>query len=534
MLTPRHRHRPLAALRVGLVAAGALAAGPAGAQDPVDVGYARAAPAEAVPPALALPDAPPVVQARRLAGEGRHAEAAEALEVGFRASNDVRYLVHAALERSAAGQHAPAIRHLEQTIPRIGAGDERRFVDDQLARARSRTTPVRLRLVDRRTGQPIPGPSLAEAQIVVRGLGPTDRPPELSLSSYGGEPLWLDPGAWSVKVRVPGFRPVELRRSPLWGAGEETWDVTLLAEQVAVTLNVTPGRALRNATLTLTPVRPPGSPLARPLERKDVTFVLHGGWWQAAVSTKRHEGSASFFVAENMKPVPLALRRRHDPSVRKFERNERYEIASGIMLIAHLVAGAGVTFAGAFKHQRADDRNARLLQRAIVDDATGDADGKPAIEQVEASYATPEFHADLGRAMNLEAGGMATLMSGVAILVPALTVSARARRRVAFIELGTGAALLAGGAAWLAVAVPARAARLAEDDPVDRVDRVALRPHTSANLGASMLTGFGAGLVVYTAVALIADARRKRRYGRLDPAPLAAPGLVGAGLAGRF
>ncbi len=538
MLTPRTRPRTHAAQLLGLTVACILAAGPARAQAPDVGGYARPDAVAGLPPALALPDTPQAAPARQLAAAGRHAEAAERLAAAFQSTGDDRYLVHAGLMRSAAGLNALAVRDLEQALARRGDTESRVFIEAQLAQARARTTGVRLRLIDRRSGELIPPHILASAAILVRSASPTagSRPPEFTLIGYSGQPIALDPTAWSVQIRPPGYRPVELRRSPMWGVGEETWEVAVAPEQVTVTLRVAPARVAKRATLKLTPTGGPGQKIERPLERAESTYVLTGGSWQLDIEARRREVHTSFFAVPGMAPLQLKMTKKYTAQRgRKFERNEKFEIASGVMFLAQVLAGAGVTLAGAVKWQRADDRNVVLLQSAIVDDATGDADGKPAIDQVEASYATPAYHGDLKRALNLEVAGFAVMSSGLAIFVPALTVAARARRRAAFIELGVGAAVLAGGAAWMAVAIPARNAHLADVDPVDRLDRLDVRKDVAGNLGAAFLTGAGAGLLIYSAAALASDTSRRRRYGaRLRPGPLAGPGLTGVSLAGRF
>lgn len=535
-----HRHRANLSRPASLVVALALLPGPALAQVPDDAGVRRP-PAEAAetPPALALPAGPQVDEALGLARQGRHAEAAERLGALFAATGDDRILYHAGREHVAAGQNALAVRSFQQVLAhRAGDGSLTPHLEAQLAQAKSRTSAVRLRLVDRRTGQPLPPHLLAQTPIVVRAMSPTagTRPAEFTLPAYDGSPLWLDPGPWSVQVRPPGYRPVELRRSPLWGAGEETWDVAVAPEQVPVTFRVSPTRALRSATLTLTPTGGQAQPLTRPLDRAESTVVLTGGPWQLTVTARRHEAQQFFVATPNMAPLPVPLRRKPRPSGRSFERNEKYLITAGAFTLAEILVGAGVSLAGSVIRQRAHDRNETLVQRAIVDDATGDADGKPALDQVESSYATADYHGDIRRGMNFEAAGIAVLMSGAVTLLPAVTVAERARLRAAYIELGVGAAALGGGAAWLALAVRDRAERLAVDDPTRRVTEVELRPKLGHNVGAAMLTGVGAGLVLFSSVALISEAARRRRRGTasLRAAPLAAPGFSGLSLHGRF
>lgn len=534
-LVPRHANRSrLTSLLVAL----ALAPAPALAQTPAEIDGARRPPPTDLPAALTLLPGPQVDEAQTLARAGRHGDAADRLYMAFQSTGDDRYLYHAALEQVAAGQHSLALRTFQQVLARR-PGDEaiRVHLEEKIAAATSRTAAVRLRLLDRRTGQPLPPNVLAQIQIFARALSPTGsgRPAELTLV-YDGQPLRLDPGPWSVLVRPPGYRPVELRRSPMWGAGEETWDIALVPEQVPVTFKLSPPRALRKATMRLTPTAGQAQPLERPVDRRDPTIVLSGGPWQLDIAAKRHEAHQTFVAAPGMLPVPITLTRKSRQAARNFQNHEKYLITAGALFLAQVLVGAGVSLTGSVIRQRAHDRNGTLILKSIVDDATGDADGEPALTHVESTYKTASFHHDIGRGMNLEAAGVATLFSGIALLIPVALVAERARVRWAYLSLGLGAATLGGGAAWLATTLHRRDQRLADGDPTHRVSEVELRPFLGRNVGAAMLTGLGAGLVLFSSGALIAEAayRRRHRWGSLRAVPLAGPGFSGLTLRGSF
>lgn len=546
MTDSRHRTKGELLRAAGFLAGLALAPGLSRAQGPGPgevSGLARppAPAASEMPAALVLPEIPATDEARSLARAGRHAEAAERLVAAFQATGDDRMLYHAGLEYAVAGQHARALHRFLQLLERSAASDPalRQHVEGLVSVEKTRISTVRLRLIDGRSGQPMPPQVLARTHVSARPLTPgAPASATITLSGYNNEPMWLEPGPWLVQIRPPGYRPVELRRSAMFGLGEDTWEVVTVPEQVAVALNLTPARVLRGATLRLSPTDgAPVQPIERPVERGDVRLVLTGGSWQVDVNARRHEAHVPFMVSPGMAPVVVRMQRTATrPRGRKFERNEPLEISLGATVLTELLVGAGLGFAGAVKRGRRHDRNEELLQGALVDDASGDADGKPGLEQVESVYPTARYHRDITLAMNLETAGIVVLTSALGTAIPGLTVSARARHRAVYIELGVGAALLAGGAAWMSAVLRERAALLGPDEPTARVTQTELRPLTAHNLGASTLTGLGIGLTATSLVVLLSEATKRRRERRrqTSAAPLAAPGFAGFVLRGNF
>lgn len=503
-------------------------------------GLARpAVAANAMPASLALPELPVVNEVRPLILAGRNADAADRLYASFQASGDDRLLYHAALQRSAAGQHALALRCFEELLARgqIDA-QARQHVEGLLALERGRVAAVRLRLVDGRSGQPVAPSVLSRTQIEGRAAIESAAPRRFALSSYGGEVLWLEPGAWILRIQAPGFRAVELRRSAIFGPNEDTWEVAFVPEQVAVTFRFEPTRALRDARLSLTPTDgSPARPIERPLDRGELTMVMTGGAWQLDVDARRHEAHQPLSVASGLAPVQVRLHRKAKSSRirgQQFERHEGLLVSLGMLSLVPLLAGAGLAVAGGVKQQRVIRRNETLVFGALVEDASGDADMTPGLDQVEADYATSRYHRDLLRSLNLGTAGVALIGGGIGAFTTGLVVSARAPRWAAWLQMGAGAALLAGGAVWLNSAIARRDARLAETDPERRITLSQLDPISGKTFGAGLLTGFGAGLVLYAGVALATDAAKKRRQRRYGLTPVTAPGFAGLRLHGSF
>lgn len=536
----RSVHRP-ASIFWSLFAALGLALPPASgrAQDP---GEGRARPpvvTNDMPASLALPELPVVAEARALILSGRNADAADRFYAAFQGSGDDRLLYHAGMQRAAAGQHALALRCFEELLAR-GQVDEkaRQHVEGLLAFERGRVAAVRLRLVDGRTGQPVAPSVLSRTRVEGQAALESGAPRRFALTSYGGEVLWLEPGAWIVRIQAPGFRAVELRRSAMFGPSEDTWEVAFVPEQVAVSFHFTPTRALRDARLSLTPTDgSPARPLERPLERGELTMVMPGGAWQLDVTARRHEAHEPLSVVAGLAPVHVRLRPKARPARargQQFERHEGLLVSLGMVSLVQILAGAGLAVAGGVKQQRVVQRNEALLLDALIEDSTGDADMTPGLAQVEADYATARYHRDLLRSLNLGTAGVALMGGGIGGFVTGLVVSSRTRRWVGWVQLGVGAAVLAGGAAWLNAAVARRDARLAESDPERRITLTQLDPISGKTIGAGLLTGLGAGLVLFGGVALAADAGKKRKERRYGLAPVTAPGFAGLRLTGRF
>jgi hypothetical protein len=355
-----------------------------------------------------------------------------------------------------------------------------------------------------------------------------------TLTAYRGEPLMLDPGPWIVQVRLPGHRPAELFGTAIPGTTDTVWPIAVAPLQVPVDLRFSPPSVARRAHLTMTSV---GDPTPRVIERDltgpALTMTLPVGTYQLDVEAGRREAHIQIVIAPGQGPILVELRRNSRPAVR-YDRDEKTTVAFGILALAQLTAGLGLLIGGGTISGRAYRRNERLVWSSLLDDATGDADGLPGLENVEARYPTAAFHDDHWRGLNLEIAGVAVLAGAFGVVVPALLVESRAKRRVAYIEMAAGAAILAGGAVWMADFLGRRERLLGPDDPVQRISGPDLNRLSGHGIGAAALTGLGIGLVVFPAITLLTDRRYKRRHGTASLAPWGAPGLAGLSLRGRF
>jgi hypothetical protein len=488
------------------VAEGTLAGGVARRLPPVDLGD----PAELVPP-----ETPPVIAARRLADGGRFDAAAAAFEALARAQGDVRLRYQAGVMRAKAGQNALAARHFQAVLEQSGGlqGSARQYVADRLAAAQARLIGVRIAASEGVGGASVPAELLARAELRLEPvIGAADPGAVIVLANYGGEEVLLDRTPVVVHLAIPGYASVSQLRSV--GDGETTWTLAVARQKVTVDLRFAPERGLRGAKLRISPTDGANVPaIDQTLEAPSLTVMLTSGNWQVDVTSRRHEAHTSLLVTPGMRVVQVDLQRRGRVGDQEFA--DRSDVISAVMgggFILSALTGAGLLIAGGVKEQRARRRNDDVTQAALLGSADGGGD--PALTRVEEAYPTAALHRDIGRAFNLTTAGAVVAMSSTGALLAGLTVGARVKRRAAFLEMGVGALLTAGGAVWLAYTVDRQGALLAPTDPEERRSWSDLRSVSRHRAGSAIVLGMGAGLLFFPAIAVIGDAAHQRRMRR--------------------
>lgn len=511
---------------------------PPPARGPVEVESAG------LPPELVAPPVAVLGEARRLEAALRFADAARIHEEQWRATGDPRFLYHAAVLRARAGQHAVALRHLVECIGAFIARGEgrisealRRHLEDARQREFEATTPTRLRLVEPTAGglRPVPAALLDRARLVVRASGlPGEHVHGNSFEIVGPVPgeLRLDPGAWIVQLELPGFSSVEVERSI--GPGPTEWEIVVQRRELVVDLRFTPARALRRARLRMR-ATDHDSLLAfeHDLRAPTATVTLTPGPWRLEVAARRHEAAMDLTIAPGQPAIAVTLHERPSGDDKRLRRDKKLVIGILVPFAAAFYTGMGLMLGAANRDGRIEERDAAAHEAAGLDPKMPGMIDPAAQAMIEAAYPTAQYHRDVAAMTRLHTAGI--VIAGVSIGAAAAVapVAAGARRRVAFIELGAGAALLGGGAAWLAWSLDRRADLL--DDPARRVTAEQLDRGDGHRIAASMFTGAGLGLVLFTGVVLATDAAgRDRRARSFGAAPLAAPGLAGLSLRGRF
>lgn len=486
------------------------------------------------PAELALPPVAALLQAGRLARVGQHLEAALLLEAQWAATGDPRIGYHAARERSRAGHHALALAHLLRVLEQGAtlSPAARDHVTAKLAEERAQTRQVRVRLVEAVPGGVVDLPPAALAGSTL-GLTPADRPTDyLGFTPIPGDPIGLDVRAWHLSVAVPGYLPRELDQSVEPGGETSTWTIELVRRPVEVLLRFSPARAGRGTQLRLTATDRYPSPILEHRATGPTTRVtMTAGLWELEASNGRYRALQRLTIAAQQGPIDVDLRKSGDPP--RFTRDRKLALAMLGGFSASYVVGIGLILGGASKGSRIEKRNDALLTAEGLDPKADTQPDPAALARIDAAYPTRDYHRDLRATSRLQGAGIQVSFAGIGAVLSALPVVIGARKRVALIELGAGAALLTGGSVWLAHVVKTRAERLAPD--ARRITNSEFDKLTLGQLGASLLTGVGASLVFFPALALIVDAATRRKAQRrftLEPGP--GPGLVGGSLRARF
>jgi hypothetical protein len=263
-------------------------------------------------------------------------------------------------------------------------------------------------------------------------------------------------------------------------------------------------------------------------------MIVTSGTWRLEVDTTRYQARQDLTLTPQSGPIDVLLSKRPRSDAPRFNRDRKF--ALGVLAgfgFSYLV-GIGLILGGSSRENRVEKRNNELLTAEGLDPEQDISPDPAALARIEAAYATADYHRDLRISSGLGMAGVQISIGGLGAAVAVIPVVLGARKRAGYIELGVGAAFLAGGSVWLAAYLKNRATALAPD--ARRITKSEVDDLNLRQLGASMLTSLGVGLVTFSALALIVDAARRRKADRrrftLEPAP--GPGQVGGSLRARF
>ena len=490
------------------------------------------APVDDTPIELVLPPVSAALNARRLAAAGRDAEAALALEALFAQTGDLRFLYHAGLARSRAGDHALALRHFTLWLERSASAPEpaRAYVGGKVL--------VESQQLAEFSISPLEGSSLVTLSrgpvtITLERLSPQGTPvPGVRWTEPLSQPLRLDPGPWRARLEAPGYLPVVYDGVAAQGV---VWQVSFERQQIAVDLRFSPVKALRGARLV---VRSSDNPrpveLARDLSGPTQTLMLPSGGYSLAVTARRHQAAREFTVMPGQGPIDVVLQPRVAASDKlKLEQKALLGVLS--VFCVDYFTGIGLILGGVNVEGKAKDRN-----KAAITEAGGDPETKgqldPAVlAAVDAAFPTADYHRRLALGSNLNAAGVIVAMSGLGLTMSMLPVMLKKTRRELMIPLGVGFALLGGGATWFAFFERDQRDMLAGTTADDRVTRAQWNTLAGPRLGSTLLMGLGIGMVAFPAGYMLGEAGRRRREARrLTLAPMTGPGRAGLVLGGQF
>lgn len=485
---------------------------------------------------LAAPPRLELVQAKRLADAGRHVEAARVFEALFNETGDPRFLYHAGAARIRAGQRTVGLRHwtnfisLSQTRGSLPA-HVRTFLDARIAEASAQLVRVRLSVQElvgqSRLAVTIPG----GARLTLEpGDGPLEPGVPPIVVTDLAAPLLLDPGGWRVRLELPGFVPLVTRQVTAAGPVDQTWELLLTRETVALELRLSPERAARRAHLQFTPTDSSARPaVGQPADGPRTVVRLTTGPWQLVATSPRWRAVKTIVVGDDPRPVDVALARRKDEDV-KLVKDRKLVIGVSASMGVLFYGGLGLTLGGGNVETKARERSDDLLAMAGVDVEADEVPDAAALAALEDAYPTAAYHRDLRRGASIATAGTAVMTAGLGAVIGILPSLTEAPRRRAYVPLAVGGAALVGGAVWMHRYLRLRAERLAPTAPEQRLESSGLVGH---RIGSAMILGMGVGLTTGAALLLLTDHLRRRKRS-LAAAPWAAPGHAGLVLHGAF
>ena len=518
--------------------------------DPVDQDrgpVAAPAPVSTLAPELTLPESPEVARARSLLGVRRYAEAALIFEAQAAKSvpPDRRFLYHASLARAQAGQHGHAAEHL-RIILRSGALPPplHQELTALMEASCGKASRVRVQVSESTSAEVVTSSELERGTLslelpsTVAGEGPT----RWKLALGSGE-VCLDPGAYMVDLELPGYYPLRLRRVVDAGAQAQSWDFAVEPHKVLVDLRVLPEKALRRGrgSLRLRRIdRAGGVPLVFEAIEPTTTVALPVGTWSAEAKARRYSGQRTITVVPSSQSADISMNKRKSDGA-KFSRPPRKSAGpiAGYFAVNY-AGGVGLLLGGTFGQSDRESEYEDFLTEAGVDPDDGAPLSPEIVEAAEAAIPTAEYHRGLRVDTRLQTAGVTMAMHSLGFIVSTLPMLTAGKKRSSYIILGVGGAVLAGGAGWMAVYASKERALLGSDLPEDRVGVNELSGLIGHRLGAGMLTGFGSGMVIGSALILTLDRLKRRR--NLAAAPMSRPvigpvigrGLGGLSLQGRF
>ncbi len=483
---------------------------------------------------LNLPPGPEVARAQSLLVVRRFAEAARLFEAlaRDRVPSDPRFLYHAGLARMNARQFGLAAydlrRFLEKaTLPGPLRAEIAARQDQACAYA------GRVYITITAAGSPLPPSALQEHPLILEATLQGERH-RREIQNLAAPALCLDPGNYTLKLRVPGYVPLDILREKLIGPESTAWQLSLVPEKVVVDLRLSPEKALRRSrrsTLTLTDQSHPGSaPIIREAPSAMTTVVLTPGPWRAQVETKRYIADQMLVIHPETRSLDLPLHKRDADSPR-FQRNRRALLVAAFYFPISYITGLGLILGGQARERNVEDSYRDFLTEAGLDPDLPVEDPE-ILAAAEEAVPTAEYHQKLRTAAGLQTAGVALAMNGLTVTVSALPKLLGSKRRVGYIMLGSGAAILAGGAVWMNFYNNKQDELLSPTDPTMRVTKEQFGDIFGHRFGSGMLIGVGSGLLVGSTLSLLLDRRERRR--NYSATPFGGRGLVGISLLGDF
>ncbi len=483
--------------------------------------------------------------AEKLYKARKYVDSARELEGLWDDTKHPNALYNAALARFAAGHYAHTIAYLESYIADVKDAPQEalELAQFQLEKAKEKSAEVPVLIGP-------PEAVAAGAEIWVRRIpkDPKDTRPDMTLrvpspaaSSPATRSIYLDAGRWTVESRSKGFisQPQEVTIGKRAKSADPVNFVLGLdpkLRQVAFRIDVPPGTKVDGVAVELV-AKDDGetrSCTIEPFKLNECKLLAEVGTWEVSASapgfkpfrqvitlTRGQETAAFTLPMTSDAPVVATPEVPPEPTNKDVvPKRVRMQMAGGLNAsgLPIFVTGLGLAVYGSNSYDRAINADA-----------------------AECSGTTDNFNCrnDTIKAIRLRTAGLALVGTATGLFVTGLTAEFDVKPRVWYAELGTGAALLVGGASWLAATNVGLNRELLVNDAapdwegsVPNIDR-----STNQRLAAAMFMGTGIGLVTGSTVGLLVRKRYEKRSKPLKNAkltPFAPIGGGGLALSGRF
>jgi len=483
--------------------------------------------------------------AEKLYKARKYVDSARELEGLWDDTKHPNALYNAALARFAAGHYAHTISYLESYVADVKDAPQEalELAQFQLEKAKEKSAEVPVLIGP-------PEAVAAGAEIWVRRIpkDPKDTRPDMTLrvpapaaSSPATRSIYLDAGRWTVESRSKGFisQPQEVTIAKRATSADPVNFVLGLdpkLRQVAFRIDVPPGTKVDSVDIQLV-AKEDGDTrtcTVEPFKVNECKLLAQVGTWEVSATapgfkpfnqvitlTRGQETAAFTLPMTSDAPVVAAPKLPPEPAnTDVVPKRVRMRMAGGLNAsgLPIFVTGLGLAVYGS-----------NTYDRAINSDAS------------ECSSADDNFNCrnDTIKAIRLRTAGLALVGTATGLFVTGLTAEFDVKPRVWYAELGTGAALLVGGASWLAATNSGLNRELRVDGAapdwetsVPNIDR-----STNQRLAAAMFMGTGIGLVTGSTVGLLVRKRYEKRSKPLKNArlsPFAPIGGGGLALTGRF
>jgi len=471
-----------------------------------------------------------VAKATAAFNRGEYVEAARTFDRLHAERGGLALLHYAALAWAAAGDDTRAILRWRrfEADPQSRGLAEAQDAGDYLAEAYKRTTAVRVSLE----------PEAISGQVTTLSLTRLDKGEqaisiavtEAAADERGRHIVFLAPGRWSLTASsaLPGYTSAKIEVDVSAQQAEVETDLVFRPQMGEIALRIEGLAEGEEAVLVLQDEAGIEEPVNLPLPPTDGLAVVRAGAWTYEVTSPRGEqlkGRIDVSPSETT-TLPLTFKvvgtqPEPPPPEETPRRRLRLDLGLGLGAVVAGGVGVGTSVAG---YQVRGPRGLRNT-------------GGSGCEEDEIDAGLRRECAIVGSSERSTAG--ASLMgSSLGLATNALLVRAKIRHQLYWVPWSSGLVFTAGGTIWLQRAhmgfVESSLRENGENDDDLTVEKTDIKSlYWRREVPASVLMGFGAGLLVGSSVVLLTQRIRGRSRAAGKSVSIV-PGITGLSLEGKF